>query len=165
MSKSIRILIADDHTIVRQGLARLLEEQPDLKVVAESTNGQVAYEQALVLKPDIVILDIAMPRMNGIEAAVDYQSLEVKRVVIDDPDIVIEELNGQTNFSIMLAELESKGSQPASEPSTESGGEPEPEACEGVAAGVEGDLALSRKNLCVGSQTPAHRQENETTNH
>lgn len=69
MSKSIRILIADDHTIVRQGLARLLEEQPDLKVVAESTNGQFAYEQSLVLKPDIVILDIAMPRMNGIEAA------------------------------------------------------------------------------------------------
>lgn len=81
MSKTIRILIADDHTIVRQGLARLLEEQPDLKVVAESTNGQVAYEQALVLKPDIVILDIAMPRMNGIEAA--------KRIRKDLPKIKI----------------------------------------------------------------------------
>jgi DNA-binding NarL/FixJ family response regulator len=69
MSESIRILIADDHTIVRQGLARLLEEQSDLKVVGEATNGQTAVDQALALKPDIIIMDIAMPRMNGIEAA------------------------------------------------------------------------------------------------
>jgi DNA-binding NarL/FixJ family response regulator len=69
MSESVRILLADDHTIVRQGLARLLEEQSDLKVVGEATNGQTAVDQALALKPDIVIMDIAMPRMNGIEAA------------------------------------------------------------------------------------------------
>jgi len=69
MSESVRILIADDHTIVRHGLARLLEEQPDLKVVGEANNGQKAVDQALALKPDIVIMDIAMPRMNGIEAA------------------------------------------------------------------------------------------------
>jgi DNA-binding NarL/FixJ family response regulator len=69
MTESIRILIADDHTIVRQGLARLLEEQPDLKVVGEATNGNKAIEIALDLKPDIVIMDIAMPRMNGLEAA------------------------------------------------------------------------------------------------
>lgn len=69
MSLSIRILLADDHTIVRQGLARLLEEKPDLKVVGEATNGQAAVDQAMALKPDIVIMDIAMPRMNGIEAA------------------------------------------------------------------------------------------------
>ncbi len=69
MSESVRILIADDHTIVRHGLARLLEEQPDLKVVGEANNGQSAVDQAVALKPDIVIMDIAMPRMNGIEAA------------------------------------------------------------------------------------------------
>ena len=69
MNKSIRILLADDHTIVRQGLSRLLEEQPDLKVVGEAVNGNDAVEQAMALKPDIVIMDIAMPRMNGIEAA------------------------------------------------------------------------------------------------
>jgi DNA-binding NarL/FixJ family response regulator len=68
MSEIIRILLADDHTIVRQGMARLLEEQPDLKIVGEATNGQVAIEQAFALKPDIIIMDIAMPRMNGIEA-------------------------------------------------------------------------------------------------
>ena len=69
MSNLITILLVDDHTIVRQGLARLLEEQGNLKVVGEATNGKLAVEKAVELKPDIVIMDIAMPRMNGIEAA------------------------------------------------------------------------------------------------
>ena len=69
MGKPIRIIIADDHTIVRQGLARLLEDQPDLMVVGEAINGKVVIEKALELKPDIIIMDIAMPLMNGIEAA------------------------------------------------------------------------------------------------
>jgi two-component system response regulator NreC len=69
MASPIRILIAEDHTIVRQGLARLLEDQPDLEVVGEAPHGQAAVETALQLKPDIIIMDIAMPRMNGIEAA------------------------------------------------------------------------------------------------
>jgi DNA-binding NarL/FixJ family response regulator len=69
MNKPIRILLADDHTIVRQGLARLLEEQPDLKIVGEAINGQVVVDKALELVPDIIIMDIAMPLLNGIEAA------------------------------------------------------------------------------------------------
>lgn len=69
MNKPIRILLADDHTIVRQGLARLLEEQPDLRVVGEAINGQVVIDMALELAPDIIIMDIAMPLLNGIEAA------------------------------------------------------------------------------------------------
>lgn len=69
MNQCIRILLADDHTIVRQGLARLLEEQPEFKVVGEATNGHIAIEKAEKLRPDIIIMDIAMPRMNGIEAA------------------------------------------------------------------------------------------------
>ena len=69
MSQSIKILLADDHTIVRQGLARLLEDQPDMKIVGEAVNGQMAVKKALEVKPDIVIMDIAMPVMNGIEAA------------------------------------------------------------------------------------------------
>ncbi len=69
MKKPIRILLADDHTIVRQGLARLLEEQPDLKIVGEAINGQAAVDKALELVPDIIIMDIAMPLLNGIEAA------------------------------------------------------------------------------------------------
>jgi DNA-binding NarL/FixJ family response regulator len=69
MDKSTRILIADDHTIVRQGLARLLNDQPDLKVVGEAVNGRQAVDKALELKPEIIIMDIAMPQLNGIEAA------------------------------------------------------------------------------------------------
>lgn len=69
MGEPIRILLADDHTIVRQGLARLLEDQPGFRVIGEADNGKVAVEQALALKPDVIIMDIAMPIMNGIEAA------------------------------------------------------------------------------------------------
>lgn len=69
MTPSIRILLADDHTIVRQGLARLLEDQPGMKVVGEAINGRLAVDKARELKPDIVVMDIAMPEMNGIEAA------------------------------------------------------------------------------------------------
>ena len=69
MNRPTRILLAEDHTIVRQGLARLLEDQSDLEVVGEASNGRTAVEKALELEPDIIILDITMPLMNGIEAA------------------------------------------------------------------------------------------------
>lgn len=69
MNRPIRIVIADDHTIVRQGLARLLEDQPGIIVVGEAVNGHKAIEKTLKLKPDIIIMDIAMPLLNGIEAA------------------------------------------------------------------------------------------------
>lgn len=67
--EAIRILLADDHTIVRQGLARLLEDQPGFRVVGEAENGKAAVEKALALKPDVIIMDIAMPFLNGIEAS------------------------------------------------------------------------------------------------
>lgn len=84
MSVSVRILLADDHTIVRQGLARLLEEQSDLKVVGEATDGMAAVDQTLALRPDIVIMDIAMPRLNGIEAAkrIRKQSPKTKILIL-----------------------------------------------------------------------------------
>jgi len=69
VAKPVRILVADDHTIVRQGLARLLNDQPDLQVVGQAVNGREAVDKALELEPDIVIMDIAMPQLNGIEAA------------------------------------------------------------------------------------------------
>jgi DNA-binding NarL/FixJ family response regulator len=69
MKAPIHILVSDDHSIVRQGLISLLNDQPDMRVVGEANNGRVAVDRALELKPDVVILDIAMPMMNGIEAA------------------------------------------------------------------------------------------------
>jgi len=62
------ILIADDHEVVRSGLRALLSEQPDWQVVAEASDGRDAVRQALSAQPDIAILDIGMPLMNGIEA-------------------------------------------------------------------------------------------------
>ena len=65
---TIRILLADDHTIIRSGLRLLLEQQDDFKVVAEANDGREAVQLVLKHKPDIVILDIGMPQLNGIEA-------------------------------------------------------------------------------------------------
>jgi DNA-binding NarL/FixJ family response regulator len=63
-----RILIADDHQLMRQGLCALLDRVPGMQVVAQATDGLEAVRQAFELEPDIVIMDIAMPRLNGIEA-------------------------------------------------------------------------------------------------
>ena len=65
----LRILLADDHTLMRQGLRKILEEQPDWQVIAQASNGRDAVAQTLALQPDIAILDIGMPQLNGIEAA------------------------------------------------------------------------------------------------
>ena len=64
----MRILIADDHGIVREGLRVLIEKQPDMEVVGEAEDGQMAVELAEELLPDVVIMDITMPNLNGIEA-------------------------------------------------------------------------------------------------
>jgi DNA-binding NarL/FixJ family response regulator len=64
----IRILLADDHTMVRDGLRALLEPQQDLVIVAEAADGRECIQQAEQHSPDVVLMDIAMPKMNGIEA-------------------------------------------------------------------------------------------------
>ena len=65
---STRILLAEDHTIVREGLCSLLENQPDMEVVGEAEDGQTAIELVRELLPDVVIMDITMPNLNGVEA-------------------------------------------------------------------------------------------------
>lgn len=65
---AITILLADDHTIVRQGLAKVLEGEPNLRVVGEARDGREAVSKAEQLKPDVVLMDISMPILNGIEA-------------------------------------------------------------------------------------------------
>jgi len=64
----IRVLIADDHAVVRQGLRTYLELQPDVEVVAEAADGEAAVREAGRLTPDVVLLDLAMPRLDGVAA-------------------------------------------------------------------------------------------------
>jgi two-component system, NarL family, response regulator LiaR len=65
---TIRLLITDDHKVVRQGLRMVLELDPDLEVVGEASNGEEALRMARRLEPDVVLMDLLMPVMNGIEA-------------------------------------------------------------------------------------------------
>jgi two-component system response regulator NreC len=64
----LRVLLADDHVTVRHGLKLLIDGQPDMKVVAEASDGGAAVKSALALKPDVVVMDISMPGMNGLAA-------------------------------------------------------------------------------------------------
>jgi len=73
MSEKIRILIADDHAIVREGLRALLATEPDLELVAEATDGIQAVTKARALKPDVILLDLMMPRMDGVEAITEIK--------------------------------------------------------------------------------------------
>lgn len=78
----LRILLADDHTIMRNGLRLLLERQSDFTVVGEASNGREAVELADLKSPDIIIMDVAMPMMNGIEATARITAASPKIAVI-----------------------------------------------------------------------------------
>jgi DNA-binding NarL/FixJ family response regulator len=66
--EKIRVLIAEDHKIVREGLISCLKNQPDIEIVAEVSNGKMAIDKAVELQPDIVLMDISMPEINGLDA-------------------------------------------------------------------------------------------------
>jgi DNA-binding NarL/FixJ family response regulator len=67
-ARSLRVILADDHVTVRHGLRLLIDSQADMKVVGEASDGEAAIRQALELKPDVVVMDISMPGMNGLSA-------------------------------------------------------------------------------------------------
>ncbi len=90
----IRVLLADDHTIVRQGLVGILKASEDVDVVGEAADGAEAVEKAVKLKPDVVVLDVSMPHLNGIEAARRiHEALPSTRVLVltmhDDEEYVL----------------------------------------------------------------------------
>src|SRR5579872_5242122 len=95
--KPIRILLADDHTVMRRGLRLLLESQPGFIVVGEASDGRQAVEQAEASSPDVVVLDIAMPNLNGIEAA--------QRIVSQLPHTAIVVLSMHSDESYVLRAL------------------------------------------------------------
>jgi len=71
----IRVLLADDHAVVRDGLRALLEAQPGIDVVGDVANGREAVREARQLRPDVIVMDIAMPDLNGIEATLQIQDV------------------------------------------------------------------------------------------
>lgn len=80
---TISVLIADDHAVVRDGLKAILESEPDIRVVGGAVDGREAVRETTRLKPDIVLMDIAMPELNGIEAAAQIRdACETANVVI-----------------------------------------------------------------------------------
>lgn len=81
---STRIILADDHAIVREGLRSLLEKQPDMEIVAEAADGRKTIELVRELMPDVVIMDITMPNLNGVDATLQItrQFPEVKVIAL-----------------------------------------------------------------------------------
>lgn len=77
MSEAIRVLICDDHAVVRQGLATFLDLQDDIEIAGEAENGEQAVAQAAALKPDVILMDLVMPLLDGVEA--------LRRIVAADP--------------------------------------------------------------------------------
>src|SRR5579859_2220545 len=82
-TSKIRVLLADDHTILRAGLRMMLDAQPDIEVIGEASDGRQALAEAQRLQPDVVLMDITMPEMNGIEATRQVKrALDSTRVLI-----------------------------------------------------------------------------------
>jgi two-component system, NarL family, response regulator NreC len=95
--KKLRILLADDHIVMRSGLRALLERQPNLEVVGETENGRQAVEFAESLKPDVVVMDVGMPVLNGIEAT--------KMIVTTHPTTAVVILSMHADESYVMRAL------------------------------------------------------------
>jgi DNA-binding NarL/FixJ family response regulator len=91
-----RILVADDHEVVRRGLCALLRSQPDWEVCSEASDGREAVEKVLTMKPDVVILDIGMPNLNGLEATRQILKtnprVKILILTLHDSDQVVQEV-------------------------------------------------------------------------
>lgn len=95
--ENIKVVLADDHLVVRKGIKNLLEEEKDIEVIGEASNGREAVEAVEELKPDILIIDIRMPLMNGLEATQKlYDNSTATKILIlsmhDDEDYILQSI-------------------------------------------------------------------------
>ena len=95
---TIRILLAEDHVVVRQGTRQLLEHEPDFEIVGEAGDGEEAVRLAAQLKPDVVIMDVAMPKLSGIEAT--------KQIKAQLPSVIVLVLTGYDYDEYVFSMLE-----------------------------------------------------------
>ena len=102
----VRILVADDHQVVRTGLRALLESKSGWQVCAEAANGREAVEKAGQLKPDVAVLDIGMPLLNGVEATRQIRKLspqtEILILTMHDSELLIQEVLGAGALGYIL---------------------------------------------------------------
>jgi two-component system response regulator NreC len=103
MSAPLRILLGDDHTLFRHGLLKIIEERPEWTVVAEAGDGRECVRQAIALKPDVAVLDIGMPLLNGIEATRQI----VRRV--ESVAVVILSMHADEPYIIQALQAGAKG--------------------------------------------------------
>ncbi|MDQ7819662.1 MAG: response regulator transcription factor [Armatimonadota bacterium] len=100
---TIRILIADDHAIVREGIRMILEAEPDFEVVGEATTGREAVELVRRVRPHVVVMDISMPQMNGVEA-----TREIRRIS-PDTAVLILTMHEDESYVFQLLQLGASG--------------------------------------------------------
>jgi two-component system, NarL family, response regulator NreC len=131
MARQIRILLADDHTVVRDGLRALLERQSDMAVVAEAGDGRECVRMAENHLPDVVLMDVAMPEMNGIEAA--------RRIIAASPKTGVVMLSMHRDESYVLRSLKAGAKGYLLKDS------PREDVLSAVRAASEGRSFLSRK--------------------
>src|SRR5215813_13122575 len=105
---SVRILIADDHELVRQGMRTILQNEPEWIVCGEATNGREALDMTLEMKPEVLVLDLALLQMNGMEVTRQVRRslpLAVLIVTIHDSDQVVKEaLDAGANGYVLKAD-------------------------------------------------------------
>ncbi len=96
--KRLRVLLADDHQIVREGLHWLIDSQSDMRVVGEATNGKEVLSQARALKPDVVVMDLSMPELNGLQATArltaEMPSVKVVALTAHEDESYLQQLCG-----------------------------------------------------------------------
>lgn len=100
--KPIRVLIADDHDLIRQALRAVIDDEPDMQVIDEASNGEEAVAKALELKPDAVLMDIQMPKLSGVEAT--------GRIKKQLPDVIVVVLTVHDSNEYILRILEAGAS-------------------------------------------------------
>jgi NarL family two-component system response regulator LiaR len=97
-TEKIKVLLADDHVIVREGTKELVQRQPDMQVVAEASDGVEAVELSRLYRPDVIVMDIAMPNMNGIEA-----TKQIKKILPSTAVLILTAYDSDQYIMALLA--------------------------------------------------------------